>query len=295
MMLRDEAAGWLRLGEVAPQLLGEMRLQLLWAAQLVAAVGMRRLAPRPDHSDMTMEWLAGHELLVGARSLRGRSVRVGLRVATFGLVVLDAMERPVDEIALEGRTLGDVRAWLEAAIAERAGNPEPPLELPDYELPDHPVAGGRTFELQAADACIELARWYAGADVVLRELASITSSASAVRCWPQRLDLRTRIMVMPYADGQPERAISVGMSPGDVYYPEPYWYTEITPAPVDAQLPALSHGAQWRANGWTGTVLRARKLLPGTAAGQRERLVAFLGESIEASRALLMSGAEPVS
>jgi hypothetical protein len=76
------------------------------------------------------------------------------------------------------------------------------------------------------------------------------------------------------------------MSPGDVFVAEPYWYVALDPFTPASPLPALGHGAEWHTYGWVGAILRARKLLRGSASGQRERLVAFLEESIAAAREL---------
>jgi len=265
-------------------MLAEMRQQIAWAAQLIPAVGAAHLTPAADGSHLTMEWLGGQELLASERPFRARQFRVALRVAGFALVVLDMMERPLTETALDGHTLSDLRAWLETAIASYTGSDPVRLQLPASRLPNHPVAGGRVFVLDAADACVELARWYAGADVVLRELAAITPGSSPVRCWPQRLDLRMR-MTVP-ADG-PDLGILIGMCPGDAAYPDPYWYVVPEVVRPGASLPPLSHGGEWHEGEWTGAVLRARRLIPGSASGQRERLVAFLDEGMSAARDVL--------
>ena len=290
-MLRDEAYGWLKLGEIAPSLLVETRLQAVWAGRLVSAVGAAHLPVLPDDLQTSLEWLSGPELLASEPPLRGRAFRAGFRVSNFSLVVLDGMSRPMEEFALDRRTLDDARAWLEEVIAEYRDEERVRVQLPLQGPPVHPVAGGRVFELEAANASLELARWYAGAEVILRELATITPHATPVRCWPEHLDLCTSIVVTAAADARPAQSIVVGMSPGDVFMAEPYWYVALDPYTSASALPALGHGADWHTHGWVGAVLRARKLLPGSASGQRERLVAFLEESIAAARDLFRTGA----
>jgi hypothetical protein len=282
VIIREEAAGWLRVGEIAPQMLGEMRLQISWAAQLIAAVGAAHLTPASDGSHMSMEWLSSQDLLASDRPIHGRQFRMALRVGGFALVLLDMMERPLTEIALDGHNLADLRSWVENAIAGYTGAGPVRLDVGGQGvLANHPVNGGRVFVLDSADACVELARWYAGADIVLRELAAITPGSSPVRVWPERLDSRFRTTVP--ADG-PDVGLVVGMCPGDVTYPDPYWYVvPETVLPV-ASLKPLSHGGEWHDGEWTGAVLRARRLIPGSASGQRERLVAFLHEAMSVTR-----------
>jgi hypothetical protein len=285
-MLRDEAYGWLRLGEVAPALLLETRLQAVWAGRLVSAVGAAHLPALPDDIQTSLEWLNGPELLACEPPLRGRTFRAAFRISNFSLVLLDGMSHPVEEFALDRRTLDDARVWLEELIAEYRDEERVRVTLALHDPPNHPVAGGRVFELEAANACFELARWYAGAEVILRELATITPHASAVRCWPEHLDLCTSILVREEVGVHAARNIVVGMSPGDLFIPEPYGYVALDPFTSTSALPALGYGAEWHVHGWVGSVLRARKLLRGSASGQRERLVAFLEESIAAAREL---------
>jgi hypothetical protein len=292
VLIRDEAHGWLRLGEVAPQLLTEARVQLHWASQLVAAVGATHLPPAKDDVHTTMQWMAGHEVLAGERAWNGKPFRAALRVAALSVVILDLMDRPMDELHLDGRTLEDARVWLETEIADYVGAQPKSLDVPVCQMPRHPVAGGRVFQLESAGANLELARWYVGADVVLRELAAETPYASPVRCWPDRLDLRTSISMAPVEGAHGERAIRVGMCPGDTVYPDPYWYVAAHPRPEHApELPRIGHGGEWYDGPWLGATLRSRHLLPGSASGQRERLVAFLEPAIAACRELLTSPA----
>ena len=287
-MLRDEAHGWLKLGEVAPQLLIETRMQTVWAGSLLTAVAAAHVARPQADANVAMEWLRAHELLAAEPATDGRAFRVGLRISNLSLVLLDAIERPLEEFALDRRTLEDARVWLEDAIADYRDDRPVPLRLSHKGLPSHPVGGGRVFEIGAADACLELARWYTGADVVLRELASVTPEASSVRCWPERLDLRTAIALRSENGHFIRVTALVGMSPGDSYFAEPYWYVALHPVSATCAFPSLAHGAEWHTRDWVGAVLRARKLLPGSASGQRERLVAFLGEAMSLGRELLV-------
>jgi hypothetical protein len=145
------------------------------------------------------------------------------------------------------------------------------LPAPPYELP--PLAGGgQRFDGGARAAYAELARWYATADAMLRELVRATPGASPVRCWPHHLDIATLLPGPAAGDGAAARTIGVGLSPGDASYAEPYWYVTPWPyPPAPPQLPALPGGASWHRQGWFGAVLPATAALRPAAPVARAR------------------------
>jgi len=55
-------------------------------------------------------------------------------------------------------------------------------------------------------------------------------SASDVLCWPHHFDIAT---LVTFAS---DRSSSVGLSPGDGSYDEPYYYVNVHPQPDPAQL-----------------------------------------------------------
>jgi hypothetical protein len=268
------------------------RLQIAWAAGLLVAAATTHTGPPGAVLEQALEWLAEPELLATGICGSGRTFRVGLRISSFSCVLLDGVGRPLEEFALDRRTLADVKRWLEDAIARHRNEKPLRLRSVDLALPSHPVGGGRVFEIGAADACLELARWYAGADVVLRELAAATAGASAVRCRSERLELGTSIPVSAARRSESSQsAIAVGMCPGDSSFREPYWYVALPAAAPERALPPLGHDAEWNVGAWVGAVLHARKLVRGSAAGQRERLTAFLREAVTAAQELVRDAA----
>ena len=84
-----------------------------------------------------------------------------------------------------------------------------------------------------------------------------------IRIWPHHFDLGA---ILP-------GTIGVGLSPGDAYYAEPYFYVT-PPSPID-RGPAIAGGGFWRTDGWTGAVLLA------SAAGRPE---AFVESALAAMR-----------
>src|SRR5450631_2317130 len=101
-------------GVPAPTMLADARVELHWAAQIVAAVGRALIAAAPDDSHTSLEWLEAERSLVGGATPGGK--RLGLRPADLTLVLHEPQDRnggPRRELPLAGRTLDEERRWAE--------------------------------------------------------------------------------------------------------------------------------------------------------------------------------------
>jgi hypothetical protein len=229
-----------------------------------------------------MQWDAGLAALVGQPL---GDARLALRPADLTLLLLEAGRPPAARLALPGSTLAEACAFAAAALAPHTRG-ERTLVHPGYALPPHPIAGGGRFE--AAAGLGELARWYANADRVLRRLAAATPGAGDVLCWPHHFDIASLVAVETDAAGEAAATVGVGLSPGDEFFPEPYWYVNHGPETQRAQLPPLAAG-EWVGGDWTGAVLHAAALVAAPdAASQRELVEAFLASAVPASRELAL-------
>jgi hypothetical protein len=278
-------------GVPAPTMLASARVELHWAAQIVAAVGRALIPAAPDDSHTSLEWLEAERALLGGATPSG--LRLGLRPADLTLVLLDPHDRnagPRGELPLAGRTLDEARLWATEALGSVA------TVVPPYEMPPHAVAHRGTFTGGDRAALEELERWYAAADGLFREVRRTRShppmNASPVRCWPHHFDIATLIELPPGASAG-GRTIGVGLSPGDGSYEEPYFYVTPWPVPAnwnDPRLPGLPGGAAWHRTGWLGAVLTATAIFAETAASPSKRAEAvsrFLDAAVGASATLL--------
>jgi len=277
---------WETLGAIDARGLAGARLQLHWLAQAAAAVGKQLVPHRPDFSEQSFEWSAGLRALVSGAVEGARPFRAGLRPSPAALLLADDGE-VLTQLPLPGRTLDEAYVWMGHQVEALLGRPlEHPLERPG-ELPPHPLGSGEPFARAIDDACAELARYFANADLVLRRLADGQAGASPVRCWPHHFDVAMLIALDPGADpADPERArsIGVGLSPGDGSYAEPYFYVLPWPAPANRELPALA-GGRWHEEGWIGAVLPASNFT--AVADQGGRVEAFLASAVAACKEIL--------
>jgi hypothetical protein len=293
----DPSTRWMPVGGRSPADLVDARLQLHWAAQLVSAVGTTLLPAAADDSHTNLEWLAGTArepalasgLLAGQLTTDPPRCRAALHPDTLELYLLDEHGAGVAHHRLHGLTLSQGMVWLEHEISAWRRQPLPgPLRRRELDLPEHTVGRGAVFRSDDAAAFAELARWYANADTVLRDLADRTPNASSVRCWPHHFDIATLITVEPSPPGAGARTIGVGLSPGDASYAEPYWYVTPWPHPDEPRLATLAADGQWHRSGWLGAVLLGSRVVGEPSADMQARKVdAFLASAVQACRALL--------
>jgi len=264
-------------GELPADALVEARQQLHHAAQLVAAAGRSYVEPRDDDAHATLGW--NHELkaLVSLPLSSGAStLGVALLVERAALAVLDAQGRLVRALPVVERVRPELAGWVRAQIAI-LGLPAARYQFATpYELPEHPVAGRRRYLLQHPEDWPELARWFALGQRLLDHWRERLPGADAVRCWPDRLELRFQA---PLESG---RRLQLGFSPGDEAIDEPYVSVRVLPEPPAVQaLGALACEGHWQEGRWTGACLRGSTLLRARPP-LLERASEFVGSAVAA-------------
>jgi hypothetical protein len=219
---------------IASTALVPARLELHYAAQIVAASADAWLPERADDGHTAMTWKT--PIMLGEPS--PTEVRIGIRAVDFAVVAYHDGE--LSTLSLAGKTLAEAMAWAD----EQFGTPRG-IAMRAYDMPASPLAIGGHFVGHEPELA-ELARWY---DLGLAVLGTVVAPTE-LEIWPHHFDLGAIIVL----DGT--RQIGIGLSPGDRYYAEPYFY--VTPSPrVDKPLPALAGGGVWRTDEWTGAVLTA--------------------------------------
>jgi hypothetical protein len=264
----------------------DARLQLHHAAQLASAIGISYLLHEPDDSHTNLEWIDEAGALA-SRPVMGTSlIRLAVRFHPFALLVLDENDEPRATMALDGRTISDASQWVREQLAGCGLDADAYTLQKHYTIPSHPVGASGAFDATNAAAFENLARFYADTALVLGELVVDTPNASPVRCWPHHFDIATLIEVAPVSTTTPQRTISLGMTPGDTYYPEPYFYASMYPSPrADvARLPLEGNGA-WHTHEWLGAVLPGSRLAGPT---QQTQVEAFVSSAVVACTSLLL-------
>ena len=275
---RDTARTWRSLEPRRSRDLADARQQLHHAAQFVASFGISYLPAQPDDSHTNMEWLESLGALA-SKPAGSADIRLAVAPHPFALLVLGAGDAVIGALSLDGVTTEVAARWVRTRLSEHGLDDSRYTLVRHYQIPAHRVAEGGAFGGTAPGSLEELARWYSNAAFVLQAIVAVMPNASPVRCWPHHFDIATLLEV------DTGKTISVGMEPGDAYWPEPYFYASVSPSPrTDVERPPLAGGGVWNTRDWIGASLPGSRL---GASAQQEQVEAFIDSAIHACTALL--------
>ena len=132
-------------------------------------------------------------------------------------------------------------------------------------MPSHEIArGGHYGGADVSAALNELAVWFANGRIAVERVRHAMlghgCAAPAPRCWPHHFDLAT---LTSFFLPRPATTayVGAGLSPGDRYYDEPYFYLSVYPAPDPSALPPLPPLGHWHVEDFTGAVATATAIL----------------------------------
>lgn len=278
---------WRPVGSVPAGDLVDARLQLHWAMQLIASVGLKCAEPREDGSHVSTEWLDGPSILAG-RSFGGAlPIQLALEPSKLTLRLQDYQNTDViTKFPLAGKTLAEAAEWLSETLAGLLGEDKSELEFrrPPFEIPDHPVGNKKPFRFEPVEAFEEMEKWISNGYHAVQAVQSVVRGASEVRCWPQTLDMTTLVNL----DDSGERTLRAGLSQGDQTFDQPYFYVTPWPQPGDATVPSLDHDGDWNLSGWFGAVLTGSKVVvTGDGDAQASKVASFWTKALDACMQLL--------
>jgi hypothetical protein len=279
---------WRPLGSIDPLRLKEARLQAHYALQWLARAARAYIPSQPDDSHTCLHWDSALDAFMTQSFANG--TRLLLQIPALTLTVQsDEGTGGSQSFALDRRTDAQVREWLGKQLEAQRLAPSALDEPAPYEIPAQAIAQGAAYEAQAeADGLAVLAGWYANAAVLIESLrlriAGERLAVSAPCCWPHHFDLAILAMLTIGHSAEPG-LIGVGLSPGDEYYDEPYYYVSVYPEPRPEALPALPVVGGWHTRDFTAAVASAQKIL--AAKDPEIETGRFLDEAIGASLGLL--------
>jgi hypothetical protein len=157
---------------------------------------------------------------------------------------------------LATNTEAEVADWLDGMLAEQGLAPASGVKLP-HEMP----ATGFARALDEGPRLAALASWFAAGAELLEEMRGKFKryKPGPARCWPHHFDIAI-VATLEDARENP-RAIGIGLSPGDDYYAQPYFYLSPYPRPDTENLPALPPAGRWHTHEFFGAVVTGVELL----------------------------------
>ena len=264
----DTLVQWQRTGFVSPTKLADARETLHHAAQLLALVGASYIPARADDSHTSMQWRDDVLSLATEIVEAPRPFRVGLRVHDLTLLFLYASGREAAVFPLAERTRAEAIAWLRARIGDAGRDPAAMRTSLHFSITSHPTDAGAPFVRHKEGAFEELSRWYRNAHALLEARRMQSPAAGDVRCWPHHFDIATLVKLSNDA----LETIGIGMSPGDVGIPEPYFYVSPYPRPT-FHVADLAVG-KWHSSDWFGALLTASAIVARPSAQEQLSMVA---------------------
>jgi hypothetical protein len=279
-------SNWRPLRGIDRNALRTARIQAHDAVQFLARSARAYVPPRADDGHTNLGWdgaLGGFT----THPLKG-DLRLGLSIADLTLRWLGEGSEPAQAFPqifpLNGRADAPARKWLGEKLAA-AGLDPGLLDKPSpYAMPDPAPAGGPVYDAaKNAAALAELAAWFANAHdalgLVREEMVARGFTVSPPRCWPHHFDLAALIALDP-PESPKARSVNAGLSPGDGYYGEPYFYVSPYPYPGPAALPKLAKPGHWHTHDFTAAIAAASDILGMKDAGAAAE--AFLRDAVAA-------------
>ncbi|HEY1309940.1 MAG TPA: hypothetical protein VGF02_03245 [Pseudolabrys sp.] len=247
---------WRRLRGVDQGTLREARLQAHYAAQWLARAARAYVPPRPDDGHTSLGWDDALDGFVTHPAKNGTKLTLQIASLTFAV-------HGGPSLSLDGRSDAQVRQWLDGELSAHGLDPAA-LDAPSpYEMPAHALARGALYDAAgSADGLRELAAWYANANLSIGRVRQqmMHGVTSAVCCWPHHFDLAVLTMLAKRGTDA-DRYLGAGLSPGDNYYDEPYFYVSVYPKPDPAALPTLPMIGHWHTHEFVAAISPAHKIV----------------------------------
>ncbi|HVC36972.1 MAG TPA: hypothetical protein VNF46_01085 [Gammaproteobacteria bacterium] len=274
------------LGRVPPSALGKARRLLHIAVQAVGNAGRVFLPATTDYSHISLVWDSVPGGLVGGNiPAPGGALRAVLQFDAPAVALLKGSGGVLGRWPLEGLMLPQLETEMRQVFASRGLNGDAFSVRSVNPIDGSVLDAGERFAFAAQRAAVrELGAYYGMSAAALGEFARTLKTGGTPHVWPHHFDY-SLLTPLDKSGGEGSRSITLGMSPGDGYYDQPYFYATPWPYPTVKTLPAMQPPARWHQHEWTGVVLAAADFLslsPGS-----ETLTTFWRQAFGVLRGLL--------
>ncbi len=266
--------------------LATVREQLHQAVQSVAAVGRHFLEASKEDENAVLQWIPNPKRLAGKwiDTPKGK-FRASISFSEGRIFLIDEQIKVIDSFEIHGNTFNQLMVWFE----EHVGKLGLPVEnfhvnLP-YELPIYPTQKKQAFDLSDMGLSDAFAHYYANSRIILEKLRGTFSGSGETTVWPHHFDQAVSVMLKDSGNPETSSYLGLGMSPGDDYYNQPYFYVNSWPYAEEDQLQPLKFG-KWHTDDWVGAVFTAEEVWE--VANQPEAVLTFYKEASKRLQGLLL-------
>jgi hypothetical protein len=275
---------WMPLRGIDQRRLSEARLQAHYAVQWLGRAARAYVPPQPDDEHTNLGWDGALDGFTTHPLKDGAWLSLKITDLTLALHVGEGRTQ-VQSFSLDGRSDAQARRWLSEQLGAQ-GLDAHALDAPSpYEMPAHAISQGAAYgPAGLSDALDELAAWFGNAALLIgsiqRQMIGRKLAASPARCWPHHFDLAT-LTTLPARSPDATRYVGAGLSPGDEYYDEPYFYVSVYPEPDPAALPSLPTLGHWHLRDFMAAVATAHKIV--AAKNQQAETDEFLRAAVDSA------------
>lgn len=270
---------WNKFIPTDPEEVRTARVQLHQSVQNVASVGRKFLEHSENDENATLTWVPGLRRMAGKWVQGDVSFRSSISLEEFKIYLVDEKVMTLASFDLQGATTTQLMLWLEEQIGKLGLNAQNlTLNLP-YQLPKAVLEAGSPFHINSRRSSAELAKCYHNTYLMLREIKDQHESAGTIHIWPHHFDMAMDILLKDTGDPETNTQISLGMSPGDDQFENPYFYINCWPHVDTETFPKLANHAIWISDEWTGAVILSKHVQ--SASNQQDTLRHFYQEASE--------------
>lgn len=239
----------------------DVKEQLHLVLQTVAAIGRKFLDPSEGDENATLSWVPGLTRLAG-RWVKGNiTFRASLSFKDFGIYLVDEKINVISSFDIRGKSQTQLLIWLEEQVGKLDLDASGlTLNLP-YQLPEYSFDKGSPYSANLL-LCSELAKYYHNSYISIRELLNkLNLGVFDIITWPHHFDQAVTIIIKETGDPETNSTVSVGFSPGDEEFDQPYFYVNSWPHINTTKFRPLKNNAVWHEESWTGAVLTANNVI----------------------------------
>lgn len=274
---------WIKLDKIDHQILQYTRSTLHLATQLVSAAPRSFLPFAENDDNGWLAWNAKQFRLESKYFGPKLNVQAAIDFSDFKLQLL-VEEMVFEEIELYKKSFQDIEKWIKNAFFKlKLDYNQYHLELP-YKLDQSfPPKEDYVFDYYDPVSFKEFSKLYHNAQSVLKKARTeIIGKKISVKVWPHHFDMAI------LHNQTPENSIGIGLSPGDNYYNQPYFYISPYPYPMDEELNNTNPiVGKWHTKDFKALVLKYDEIFKETAELESQLVYDFLKNGIAISGKLL--------
>lgn len=244
-------------GDIGPKSLFTTRAQTHRAIQAIAAVGRKFLAQSDNDENASLSWVPGLSRLAGKWVSGNIVFRASLSFEDFVVYLVDEKINVIASFSLIGKTQNQLLIWLEEQIGKLGLDAtDLTLNLP-YKIQEYKFDKNTQYSVDPKNL-VELSKYFLNSYISIRELAKKRQKEDAqIITWPHHFDQALQMLIKDTGDAETNSVVSLGMSPGDEEFDQPYFYVNSWPHVDTSKFEDLPDGAIWHEGSWTGGVLLA--------------------------------------